>query len=67
MTVENIEQILAEKEISEKEINNIKENYGNKKQEAEEMAKNELDGINKKYNSVLSIAEKNVEIKKKKP
>lgn len=63
MIVENIEQILAEKEISEKEIINIKENFGQKKQEAEEMAKNELDGINAKYNSVLSIAEKNVEIK----
>ena len=64
MTVENIEQILAEKEICEKEINNIKESFGHKKQEAEEMSKNELDGINGKYNSVLSIAEKNLELKK---
>ncbi len=63
MNIENIEEILAEKEISEKEIDNIKENFGQKKQEAEEMAKNELNGINTKYNSVLSIAEKNVEIK----
>ncbi len=64
MTVENIEQILNEKEMCEKEINNIKESFGQKKQEAEEMSKNELDGINGKYNSVLSIAEKNLELKK---
>ena len=64
MNIENIDQILAEKEMSEKEINNIKENYGTKKQEAEEIAKKELDGINAKYSSVLSIAEKNLEIKK---
>ena len=64
MNIENIDQLLAEKEISEKEINNIRENFGTKKQEAEEIAKQELDGINAKYNSVLSIAEKNLEIKK---
>ena len=64
MNVENIDQILAEKEICEKDINNIKENYATKKQEAEEMAKKELDGINAKYSSVLSISEKNLEIKK---
>jgi len=69
MSIENIDQILAEKEMSEKEmsekeINNIKENYGTKKQEAEELARKELDGINTKYSSVLSIAEKNLEIKK---
>ena len=64
MNIENIDQILAEKEISEKDINNIKENFENKKREAEEMGKKELDGINGKYSSVLSIAEKNVEIKK---
>jgi len=64
MNIENIDQILAEKEICEKDINNIKENYGAKKQEAEEIAKKELDSINTKYSSVLSIAEKNLEIKK---
>ncbi len=64
MNIENIDQILAKKEISEKDINNIKVNFENKKQESEEIAKKELDGINLKYSSVLSIAEKNVEIKK---
>jgi len=64
MNLENIDQILAEKEICEKDINNIKESYETKKQEAEEMAKNELDGINTKYSSVLSIAEKNLDLKK---
>jgi len=64
MNIENIDQILAEKEICEKDIDNIKESYGTKKQEAEEIAKKELDGINTKYSSVLSIAEKNLEIKK---
>jgi len=64
MSTENIDQILAEKEMAEKEINNIKESFGVKKQEAEEMARTELEGINTKYSSVLSIAEKNLEIKK---
>ena len=64
MNIENIDQILAEKEICEKDINNIKENFENKKKEAEEIANKELDGINAKYSSVLSIAEKNLEIKK---
>ena len=64
MSIENIDQILAEKEMSEKEINNIKESYATKKQEAEEIARKELNGINSKYSSVLSIAEKNLEIKK---
>ncbi|QEE15125.1 hypothetical protein DSAG12_00948 [Promethearchaeum syntrophicum] len=64
MNIENIDQILAEKELAEKEISNIKENFGVKKKEAEENASKELDGINTKYSSVLSIAEKNLEIKK---
>jgi hypothetical protein len=64
MNSENIDQILAEKDICEKDINNIKENFKNKKQEAEEIAKKELEGINTKYSSVLSIAEKNVALKK---
>ncbi len=64
MSVENIDQILAEKEMSEKGIDNLKENYGAKKREAEEVARKELDGINAKYSSVLSIAEKNLEMKK---
>lgn len=64
MNIENIDQILAEKEKCEKEIEEIKVNFEKKAREAEEMAKKELDGINAKYHSVLSIAEKNLELKK---